>query len=87
MVKGVNKQIIEINGDENDYFDKAILFVKPERRFISQNSLQKEAKTYIQNLEEKPQQHKLSFSKAYFKYTLAALGGGVITSIFMIGLL
>ena len=29
MLRGVNRQIIEVNDIENPYFERAILFVKP----------------------------------------------------------
>ena len=30
MIKGVNKQVLEINETQNGFFEKAIFFVKPE---------------------------------------------------------
>lgn len=34
MLKGVNKFVIEINNLENDYIEKAVLFVKPEKQSL-----------------------------------------------------
>ena len=30
MIKGVNKQVLEISETQNGFFEKAIFFVKPE---------------------------------------------------------
>ncbi|MBR5451633.1 MAG: hypothetical protein IKV36_01405 [Clostridia bacterium] len=47
MLKGVNKQIIEINDIENEYFYKAILFVRPESSPRPHEYLSKRANEYI----------------------------------------
>jgi hypothetical protein len=35
MLRGVNRQIIEVSETKNEYFERAILFVRPE--YISEN--------------------------------------------------
>lgn len=40
MTKGVNKQVIEIRETGNEYFEKALLFVKPEYSTMSRRSLE-----------------------------------------------
>ncbi len=47
MLKGVNKSVIEISCTDSGYFERAILFVKPEQSFVSAKRLQGEAKKYI----------------------------------------
>ncbi len=47
MIKGVNKQIIEINDIENEHFYKAIFFVRPESGSKSEVGLKKSADEYI----------------------------------------
>ena len=32
MLKGVNKSVVEINNTDNDYIEKAILFIKPDKQ-------------------------------------------------------
>ena len=39
MVKGVNRQVLEIHDTETEYFEKALLFVKPEYSNLSESSL------------------------------------------------
>ena len=31
MIKGINKRIVEVNITDSDYFEKAVLYMKPER--------------------------------------------------------
>ena len=47
MVKGVNKQIIEINDTGNKYFEKVLLFVAPGKKDLPNELLQKRAKEYV----------------------------------------
>ena len=49
MVKGVNKNIIEVHDISNEFFEKAILFVKPEYALFDNEKLFKEAKRYVNN--------------------------------------
>lgn len=43
MLRGVNKQIIEVNNTGNRYFERALLFVKPEYSDAGQERLEREA--------------------------------------------
>lgn len=54
MLRGTNKSIIEISETENKYFEKAILFVKPEFVNLSPERLNKEAKRMIGTLTFSP---------------------------------
>ena len=31
MIKGVNRRIVEITGMDNDYFEKAVLYIRPDK--------------------------------------------------------
>ena len=50
MIRGVNKQIVEISETENDYFERAILFVRPGAIESSESELRKQAKALLQTL-------------------------------------
>lgn len=50
MVKGVNRQIIEINDTSNRYFERVLLFVSPEGSEISSRELNREAKEFLLRL-------------------------------------
>lgn len=43
MIKGVNKQILEVTNTENPYFEKIIFFIKPEHKTTDRKKLKKEA--------------------------------------------
>lgn len=43
MIKGVNKQIVEITKPNCDYFERVIFFVKPEFSSVSQGTLRERA--------------------------------------------
>lgn len=47
MLRGVNRQIIEINSTDNSYFEKAILFVRPEFSDLSENKLRDNADSFL----------------------------------------
>lgn len=50
MLKGTNRRIIEINKTGNDYFEKAILFVKTDKTEYPTSTLQNQADEYISKL-------------------------------------
>lgn len=54
MLRGTNKSIIEISETENKYFEKALLFVKPEFVNLSPERLNREAKRMIGSLSFSP---------------------------------
>lgn len=48
MVKAVNKLVLEINNTENEYFEKAIFYIRPE---MSCNSkLRSQAQLYLNGI-------------------------------------
>lgn len=59
MIKGVNKQILEVTNTENPYFEKIIFFVKPEYKNEDRKKLQKEAET-LAAIAQKPPKVKIS---------------------------
>lgn len=50
MLRGTNKSIIEISETENKYFEKALLFVKPEFINLPPERLNREARKMIGSL-------------------------------------
>ncbi|MBQ9920077.1 MAG: hypothetical protein IJO49_04555 [Clostridia bacterium] len=54
MLRGTNKSIIEINETENRYFERALLFVKPEFVNLSPERLNREAKKMLGSLTFSP---------------------------------
>ena len=50
MIKGVNKQIVEINYTRDDYIEKAILIVNPSKAAMGRAELTRHAEDYMQKL-------------------------------------
>lgn len=50
MIKGVNKQIVEINSTNSAFFEKAVLYVKPSMQDFSSKALAREAQHYINSI-------------------------------------
>ncbi len=55
MLRGVNRQIIEINSTDNSYFEKAILFVRPEFSALSEGKLHDNANLFLKDIETEKQ--------------------------------
>ncbi len=45
MIKGVNRRIVEISGMKNDYFEKAVLYIRPEMSGEPMSRLELEARS------------------------------------------
>ena len=54
MLRGTNKSIIELSETENRYFERALLFVKPEFVNLSPERLNREAKKMLGSLTFSP---------------------------------
>ncbi len=54
MIKGVNKQVLEINETHNGFFEKAIFFVKPQYCGMSEGRLKEIALKEMEATGEPP---------------------------------
>ncbi len=54
MIKGVNKQVLEISETENGFFEKALFFVKPEYSDIPENKLRADAQKRLKTAGNPP---------------------------------
>ncbi len=82
MLKGVNKQVLEIAETENGFFEKAIFFVKPEYSGMSEGRLRESARKEMENAGKPPLSRGCNSEKT--KIILTLCGGflaGVITGI------
>ena len=52
-MKGVSKRVIEINATENEYFDRAVLYLRTGDT-LEERKLLEEADSYLRNLESAP---------------------------------
>ena len=58
MIKGVNKQVLEVTNTENPYFEKIIFFVKPEYGNEDRAKLKKEAESLAKTAGKPPKSRK-----------------------------
>ena len=86
MVKGVNRQVLEIHETGCEYFEKALFFVRPEFSQESDSKLKSKAINSIKSSTGIPKTRKQKIkSKAFFvaELLMSAGAGAVITMIFL----
>ncbi len=54
MLKGVNKQVVEVVEVDNEFFERAILFIKPEQQQHGEEALRENARRYVGTLHWRP---------------------------------
>lgn len=59
MMKGVNKQIVEINRTDSDFFEKAVLYIKPDKINLPKQEISHEAEEYLNSLGFRKKESKL----------------------------
>ena len=88
MLKGVNRQVVEIPQPDSVYFEKVIFFVKPEFSGVSEMKLKHSADSLIENAAAPPDKrvksgkHPLLFQ--VLKFTAAATAGAVMSAVSLI---
>lgn len=50
MIKGINKQIIELRCTNDEYFEKALLFVRADRADVPYEQLMRSAEKYADEI-------------------------------------
>lgn len=77
MIKGVNKHIIEVLHTDSDYFEKAILFINPNKAGEDKERLLGVAKGYLGELQYKERRaiQKKTLAKKIFQRTIIFLFG------------
>lgn len=86
MVKGVNRQVLEIHETGCEYFEKALFFVRPEYSAESESKLKGNALKSIKNSVGVPKTRKQKIkSKAFFIAELltSAGVGAIVTMLFL----
>ena len=58
MLKGVNRQVLEITQPENKYFERILLFVRPEFSGLSEARLKQQAERALPQETKPPRQKK-----------------------------
>ena len=87
MLRGINRNIIEINDTENQYFDKVILFVNPEFSRDDISRLNKEGRRFIDSadllkISRRNRSKKIVYIRNFLFLFAAVAAGAVFTLIF-----
>ena len=75
MIKGINKQVLEVTNPESPYFEKIVFFVKDSNSNLSENILKEEAEK-ISKTAQKPPKSKKSVKERVGSALFAFLGIG-----------
>lgn len=84
MVKAVNKLVLEINNTENEYFEKAIFYIRPEMSCSSK--LRSQAQLYLSGISlekagKSPHKNKLPF---IIGAVIGTVGAGIVSAILLL---
>jgi hypothetical protein len=60
LIKGVNKRVIELNGINSDFFDKALLYIKPEHAITPEDQLDLNARAFLRTIAPKRKKSNLA---------------------------
>ncbi|MEG1614629.1 MAG: hypothetical protein RR911_01585 [Oscillospiraceae bacterium] len=86
MIKGVNMQVLEIKDTGNDYFERVLLFVKPEYYSVDKEKLQKQAWDFTRNIGMPPPVRKSVNWKTATAKAAAAIVVGLVLSVVIVNL-
>lgn len=85
MIKGVNRQVLEIAQPECAYFERVLFFVKPEYSSVSENKLKDKADLLIKNSSAPPYEKRVGQAstkiKRFLQMLLAAGAGAAAAGI------
>lgn len=84
MVKGVNRQVLEIHETGCEYFEKALFFVRPEYSRENEGKLKTEALSSVLNFTSIPKTRKQKLKSRvliFAEMTASAGVGAIITAL------
>lgn len=83
MVKGVNKQIIEVNNPESIYFERAVFYLKPGVRILPSELSEREINKLISPYtDHRKMAVKLKRGRIFLYFVITALIIALVISIF-----
>ena len=88
MIKGINKQILEVTNTESPYFEKIIFFVRSTSPSSDENKLKEEAEKIALKM-KKPPKEKKSFKRflSVGFYLFLGVGAGWALNFILSGLI
>lgn len=86
MVKGINRQVLELNDTGSRYFEKAFFFVKPEYSRESESVLRQSALRAVNDGlgVPKSRRQKIKSKVALFAELLISAGAGAVITVLII---
>lgn len=87
MIKGVNRQVVEITKPDCDYFERVVFFVKPECSAVSQGTLRERANIMASSAGSPPatkirRKRLISFLRSFFWLAVGTGAGVMIAKLF-----
>ena len=76
MLKGINHSVIEVNDTGNEYYERAILMIRPEYASAQRAVLEREAKKMLRSMDA-PSSVKMPAPKKIMTYSLFVILGAV----------
>lgn len=80
MLKGVNRQVVEVSRTDSVYFEKILFFVKPEFYGLGEGKLREKADAALQNSPVPARSRAQKKGRAVLRYLAAAAGGAVFSA-------
>ena len=84
MIKGVNRQVLEMQDTGSEYFEKVLFFVNPKYSTLSEKTLREKAGLTLRATPKVPKTKKQRFKQAVIwaaNLTAAAGAGAVLTAL------
>lgn len=84
MIKGINRQVVEVRETDSEYFERILFFVKPEYASVSEGKIRERA-SLIANKGQKPPATRLSEGKysELMKGIICLAAGAIIGALAM----
>ncbi len=84
MIKGVNRQVVEVADTGSDYFEKALFFVNPKYYGLTDGKLRERAQTLMSAAGAPPKTRKTEKKnklKTFIAIAASAAAGSIITAV------
>lgn len=59
MIKGINRQVVEVRETDSEYFERILFFIKPEYAAVSEEKIRERA-SIVANKGQKPPSSKIT---------------------------
>ncbi len=86
MIKGINRQVVEVRETGSDYFERILFFVKPEYASVSEGKIRERAGLIAGKGEKPPVTRKKSEGYRQLAFLAAAAVAGFIAGVLTMNL-